>query len=41
MHELSSPAQNTEIVDSNPTWGMYVCVYLFCPVRAGSGFTTG
>jgi hypothetical protein len=38
MHELSSPTQNTRIVDSNPTWGMDVCptwgkdvcVCLFC-----------
>jgi hypothetical protein len=38
------PCWNIGIMGSNPTWGMDVCVCLFCVcaiLRAGSGFATG
>jgi hypothetical protein len=44
MAARSKAGPNTEIVGSNPTWGMYISVHLFyvCGVlRVGSGLAMG
>jgi hypothetical protein len=43
-HELPLQSSITEIVDSNPTGGMDICVRLFCVcvvLYVGRGFATG